>query len=896
MQTWQSSRNKPSRSRAKSSEKETPLAVICLQIVDACLIGILFLAPLFFGGRHLLGRFVFILLASVAGIAWFTRQALLKRGKWTRSWANVLGLAMILSVAIQLLPLPIPWIEKLAPRNTSLLTLWTGDTSHAPQLGLWQTLSLTPSSTKIALATLIAYVLLFVTAVGRLQNLADVQHLFRLIALAVILMSGFGILQYFTSNGLFFWFYEHPFTTTARAAKGSFTTRNHFAHFIALGVGPLLAWAVIQLRSSNQKQSHNQHAQKPFTVATSIALHVGLGLTALAVLLSLSRGGALALAIVSTLTIIIYYRRGLLSGTYLYGLAMLGLLIVGMLSISGYEQVATRLDDFTAGSLEELDNNEGRRKIWAANIAATQQGSLFGSGAGSHREIYPVYLPQSLNIEYTHAENGYLQIATENGLIGIALLGLTIVMISTWCYRALRNATSNSELILAGAVTAGLTASVVHSIVDFVWFIPACMSLTILLAACALRVAQLTKSSSTAIPPTIPCGKLRWASITAVAFGAAAWAVSTTIGPAAASLHWDSYLLASKSSNQQRLTNKPLTDEASDQLSQIDAMIFHLQNILAHDPQSARAHLRLARKYLQQFKQRQQDSDNSMSVDQIRDAAMASKFDSSKSLQQWLLRAFGENSRLLYKAHYHTRQALRLCPLQGEGYLYLADLCFLEGHTTEAIDAYVQQTLQVRPYDGDLLFEVGRRRLLLGQVEQAFNLWQQIYHDTGTHQLKIIRLLAGQMPAEIFIQTFNPNWQTMRQIWQEYRQQEDAENWQTVLSFAEEAAQRECPEKSPRQASNIWHALASMQKELHHEEAALSSIQRAYHLTPNSYWVRRVLGQKLLRAEHYQQAEPHLRWCLARRPDDNALRNELVQATKSRLSNTATTAIQSQYQ
>ena len=255
MQTWQSKPVKRPPSNASQATDDSPLAALCLQIVDACLLGTLFLAPLFFGGRHLLGRFVFILLATVAAIAWFTRQALLKPSNTTRTWANALGLAMISLVALQLLPLPLQWLQQLAPRNTSLLTLWTPNANN--QLGLWQTLTLTPSSTKIALATLVAYVLLFMTTVGRLQQLADIQRLIRWIALAAILMAAFGILQYYTSNGLFLWFYQHPYSSTSGMAKGSFATPNHFAHFIVLGMGPLLAWIVLQLRNNHKKQANN---------------------------------------------------------------------------------------------------------------------------------------------------------------------------------------------------------------------------------------------------------------------------------------------------------------------------------------------------------------------------------------------------------------------------------------------------------------------------------------------------------------------------------------------------------------------------------------------------------------------------------------------------------------
>ncbi|MCG8448234.1 MAG: O-antigen ligase family protein [Pirellulales bacterium] len=886
MHGWQPSQNKQKQTRLQTpgTDEQFSLAAFCLQIVDFCLLGILFLAPLFFGGRHPLGRFVFICLAAIAGVAWLVRQTLLGRtSKQPPGWAYVLGFAAILLVTLQLLPLPTPWLQQLAPRNMELLGL--GD--DASGLGSWKTLSLTPNATKIALATLIAYVLLFITASGRIQELADVERWVRKIALAAILMAGFGILQYLTSNKLFFWFYEYPYTDTAQAAKGSFTCRNHFAHFLVLGFGPLLAWIVFQLGEGRHETARRQSASKFATAAKPIVLYASLVVLVLAVLLSLSRGGAMVLAVASIVTLAVYYRRGFLSGASLYGLGLLGLLVIGMLSLSGYERVATRLDDFTSISLEELDSQAGRRKIWAANVAAIREGSLFGSGAGSHREIYPVYLPQTLNTEYTHAENGYLQIATENGWLGAGLLALAILTISRWCWQALKNAPSSRALVLAGAITASLIASVVHSAFDFVWFIPSCMSLTILLAVCAQRLAQLAARNPSSTQLSAPWARPRWLAGTAVATCAAFWTVQTTLAPAASSLHWDRFLLTSaisKKQTYQQLTAGRINPNATkDQRARTEAMIFHLQNSLARNPQSPRAHLCLAGNYLQQFHERQESSDNTMSVDQIRDAALASQFSSPQALQQWLLRAFGENSRLLYRAHYHAHRALQLCPLQGKAYLYLSNLCFLEGHAKEKIDAYIRQGLQVRPYDGYVLFEAGRQRLLLGQAEQALHHWQQVYRDAGIHQFKIVQLLANQLPAEVFLEAFHPNWQTLHFIWRNYRQYGNEKDWEILLRYAESITPQECAEKSAHFAARIWYSLARIQRDVHQDEAALTSMQKACELSPGDYTLRRELSTQLVQAQRYSQAEPHLRWCLARRPDDVPVRNQLIQVTKSRL-------------
>ncbi len=882
------------RPRTKSPRErestESPAAKVCLQIVDACLLGVIFVAPLFFGGRHPIGRFVFIALACIAAVAWFTHQVLLDHATWTPTKAYAIGVAALLLVVSQLIALPASWIEWLSPRNVSLLTLWNPGTSEPMPMGTWSTLSLTPSSTGISLAMLVAYVLLFVTTVGRLRSFNDVERLLRLLAVSAVSMGVFGLLQHFTSNGYFFWFYEHPYIAGNLATSGTFTCRNHFAHFLVLGMGPLLAWVVLHLQEKKQSQHKQQPAGRKLF---DFALVLGVLLVVFAIFLSLSRGGAIALAVVLVFGVTIYYQRGLVSGSFLYSFTAFSLLVVGMLSLYGYEQVSQRLDDFAAGSINELDSGHGRRRIWAANLAAAKQGGLFGAGAGSHREIYPIYLPESHSREYTHAESGPLQIATENGYLGVALLGVTLLSVARWCWQAVRQALSVRQLVAAVAVASGLAASLVHSLIDFVWFIPACMSLTILLASCALRLAQLSASEEVQAKTSKPCSRLGWCGLTLAASLAAVWAMSATIGPAKASTYWDRYLITSKAqkSNTLKLLNSSVTTpedlEGQRQLS--ETAIFNLEHTLAYDPNSARANLRLAGRYLQLFDLRQRESDNSMSIDQIRDAAFASQFPSASELRQWLQRAFGDNSELLYQAYWHTQKSLQLCPLQGDGYLYLANLCFLNGRDQKAINVYLGQSLKVRPYDGQVLFEVGRQELLQGRLEAAIPIWTKVFLDKGNHQLQILQLLAGHYPASAFLETFQPNWHALNRVWHSYCRAGGEEDRLEILEYAEGLIESESEKLTATRAAWTWRTLAKMQQTVDAHRSALASFERAIRIDPNMYLIRREYGQALLESQHCRLAETHLRWCYSRKPDDALLHKALVRASNGAISQAANT-------
>ena len=671
-----------------------------LGIVDASLCGIIFVAPYFLGGRHDLGRLVFVMLVAMAAAAWFTRQALLPSARWVRTAANTVILLAVGLVTLQIVSLPASWIDAVAPRTVTLLPLW--HEGAAPQLGAWHTLSLVPHETAKSLAMLVSYGLLFVVVAQRIADADDVRRLLRWVAASAVLMAAFALLQFFTSNGKYFWFYEHPYRNTLSYVTGSFANRNHCAHFLVLGVGPLVAWLVAALRQSPDR-SVNRHASADRKPVVAYLLAAAVAIVVLAILMTLSRGGAVALAAAATTIVALYWRRRLVDQQYLFGLAGLVVLVVAVLSIYGYDRVVARLDDFAEGSVESLDAQQGRRTIWSTNLAALEAGWLTGAGAGSHREINPAYLPRPVAKEYTHAENGYLQVATENGLPAAVLLLTGIGLCGYWCVAGFRRAGDDKTVILCGAAAAGLAASAVHSVIDFVWYIPACMSLTVVLAACAMRLTQLTLPRDQRRQTHRVPHPAAWMALASVVLLAGSWSVHTFAGPAIADIHWNRYLRAAVDDGQlSRQLLKSLAESADadvtrPQQSLSDTMTYQLEQAVYWDPAFARAHARLADRYMAQFELRLRGEANTMEINQIRDAAVASDFQSPDELRAWLQRAFGQSTQLLYRALAHAHRAVELCPLEGESYLYLADLCFLDGGSYPAAQAYVDQGLRVHP-------------------------------------------------------------------------------------------------------------------------------------------------------------------------------------------------------
>jgi tetratricopeptide (TPR) repeat protein len=865
------------------------LAERLLAVVDSGLLATICAAPFVLGGRHDLGRLVFVSLVGMTAVAWFARQSLLPTAPWRRTAAYGILLAAAGLVVLQLVPLRIDWLVRLAPRIAELLPIWTGGDA-AVRLGPWKTLTLTPRETTLALAMLVSYGMWFTVLVQRIETTADVEKLLNVVGIAAVVMAGFGLVQFFASNGEFFWFYVHPYRTTDQSAMGSFMNRNHFAGFLVLGVGPIVRWLVSVIRTEELVTRRRRVRATPASLIKPGLLIASLAVVLLGIALSFSRGGALALATATVTVGVVYWRWRLVDSKYLYGLAGLSLVMLGLLSIYGYDQLSGRLDDFASGSVETLDQGEGRRRVWLANVAAIEHGGMFGSGAGSHAEICPVYLSEPTQKEFTHAENGYLQITTENGPLGAGLLVAGIALVGAWSVGCLRRLEEPAGQLCFGAAAAGLAASLVHSLVDFVWYIPACMSLTLALAACVLRLSQLSlpKEAQAATARTWPWP--RWLESGAVIAMLAAWTMYAFVGPGVAALHWDRYLRDQVGGA--RLFGERLSLLNEDELTASDlamreplarSMEQHLEDTLRWDPSFARAHLKLAARCVQRFEQEQQNGQNSMALQQVREAAQVSKFTSPDELRAWLKRAFGANSDLLYRAHAHARRAAALAPLEGAAYVFLANLDFLDVKTVDASDAYIAQAERVRPYDGDVLFEVGKQLYAHGRYDAGMQQWARCFANPGPHQLRIVNLLAGRMPARDFLEAMHPDWRTLREIWARYRDQGQPQDLADLIAYATQLGQGEAGggQAIPPVYGWLWQAL--MHEDLGQHDQALACLERAYQCDQHVFGVRLKLGFALKDAGRYSEAEPHLRWCLARRPENKDLSIALLDITKQRV-------------
>lgn len=866
-----------------------------LRVVDACLVLCLFVAPLWFGGRHDLGRLLYATLVAAATLGWVT-HCWLARKPFCR-WSPLHGLcvAALGVVALQVIPLPQPILHHLSPALAELAPTWTPSSDFAVHLGTWRTLSVTPSGTTIGLAMLASHVLLLFVAVERLETLHDVQRLLKGIAAAAGFMAAFGLLQWVFSNGKLMWFYQHSQRNIGDSVQGAFANKNHFAHFVVLGVAAILA----VLYTTHQQRPARQGKNKPL-LSRSVQLGAWSAtaiVACLAVVLSLSRGGVLALNAALVVGGLALLRGGLLGRTTAMNGAGLAALALLALSFGDVDRLSHRFDDLTSGSLEELDAHGGRQAIWSANLKAAQANPWFGYGVGSHEDVYHAFIESSFGTVFTHAESGYLHTLTETGWAGGAILLAAMAIVANWCRRGIMSASDPDHTLAWAAVSAGLTASAVHSFVDFVWYIPACMSVTVLLIACALSLHRLSRSaplaSGAAAPqeatPSHRPGAISTWICPAGGVLASIIAVSLLWGPGRASLAWDRYERASRVHRALTATELRRSPAADDPLyADLGWLQYQMQQsleeVLRHDPRSARAHLALAGRRLQEFESDQRAAANAIGLPQLREAALASRFESRAATIAWMRKAFAESSDDLVAAHTHSRTALELAPLQGDGYTYLAMLNFLSPPQERDITALMDQAVRLRPRDGGVLVEAGKQAAFAGDAQLAVDYWKRAHQAPGSHRVAMITQLAARVPAEEYFKTFQPEQGLLWDIYRPYLKKNDRADLKVISAYTARLAEERANDRfEKRRRQSAWLLASTIERELGNLEMAARYAERAVELDPINYQTRRCLAAAYSLAERWEEAAPHARWCLVRRPGDKQLQRWLKEGEKARL-------------
>jgi O-antigen ligase len=316
-----------------------------------------------------------------------------------------------------------------------------------------------PYLTGTTLLKLSAYFILFFLATQAFRERADLTKLAWFLVFLGFVVSLFGIIQHFTSEGKIYWFRE---LTAGGSPFGPYVNRNHFAGFVELVLPVGLSLLVFR------------GVRRDVYPMAGLLTIVPLG----ALILSASRGGIVSFAFeVGVLTLLARGRKGS-EGPRIAAIAIVGLAAAALIVWMGAGKAIERFSTTHAGDVSLAR----RASMFRGAAHVFLDHPIRGSGLGTLVAVYPRHETNYDGRVVDHAHNDYIEILAETGIPGgICCLAFLWMLFrdARKCFEAEQG--HFSRALHAGAITA-VSGLLLHSFVDFNLQIPSNALLFLLMA------------------------------------------------------------------------------------------------------------------------------------------------------------------------------------------------------------------------------------------------------------------------------------------------------------------------------------------------------------------------------------------------------------------------------
>jgi O-antigen ligase/tetratricopeptide (TPR) repeat protein len=793
------------------------------------------LPPFVFGGREAYGQLALACVVLATFSLWIIRR--IGRGpRLIPLWRPEILLVLVafgLSLA-SWVPLPAGLVRTLSPGVGRLLPGWSEGTLGQVGAGGWHYFSLTPGLSIEGALLFVLYALLFWITLDTVCTAESARRLLAVLFVTGVGVASVGILHYLFWNGKFYGLWELWWVDPERHVRAPFTNRNHFAGFLALTVAPGVVTTLALFRRWKTTSSFAGAAHAAFRRPHELMVFLsGLGLIVIlaGILLSQSRGGTMVGVLALAAVTLGLFRDGFNRGS---SLGVVALLVLGGLGLvitfareDPFQRSAAMLDG--KDSLEDLSNQ--RLRLWLADLHAVLDFPLLGSGVGSHAYVYPLYLEKAQGVTFTHAENCYVQILVECGLAGCALLILAICFLSAWCLRSLRaesRSRGRAGAAAALAVSVSLLAAMIHGVVDFVWYVPAYAGAMAVLAglACSLyrnRAISAAKPERQSLPASTPwLGAWAWGCGLVVCWLSLSVVVGRHFGNGArAEYAWNAYFRLIPDAEQKGATpdNVPMVQQRADLLAET----------CRHGSADPDHYYRLGLANLELFLQKRSQAKDSFSLAEARTILQAKESQRPAEARAWLEELYGPDLALLRTSQANFRRSLECCPLNGQAYVRLAELCFLDDALPSNPESYCQEALLVRPHDADVHLQVGLEAWVKGDLSTASKCWGNACRWQPDSKWKLLPLVAEQLPPAEAADFIPLDFEGLKWLTQKESELGRTDGLVHVIDLARKAVEADpVRSKSP----STWLALHELYRDAQLDPGADACLRQALLLAP----------------------------------------------------------------
>jgi O-antigen ligase len=414
-------------------------------------------------------------------------------------WVFLPVALMLAWIALQILPLPKAWVEAISPLTAEL---WAATPSEHTTV----TLSLYPLATQRMFALLLVGACVFLVAANVYRTPAQVQRLLLCVVATGAAVAGLGIAQKFLGGDRVYWF-----VPPTHGNSGPFMNHNHYAQYLNLSIAAALGLVLIPNPRSSAAWRH----------MTRVLLSGLIALGAVGVALSTSRGGfgALAVAAIAGVFVLGRSRRGTIAAL---GVLVIGAAIVTTAALQFGGGAVRRIKQFSLAA--EADSE--RFTIWQGAWATFERFPITGTGLNTFEFVYPMSGERTPH-RVTHADNDYLQLLAECGLMGAGIVGLFLLLLAGLAWKVSRATDRTDQLAwVARALMLAILAVVLQSATDFAQRLPGIAVLMATYCGILLSAANAVSAGNRDVSVTSgPRRRVAFCTALVVVLGIWAWAL-----------------------------------------------------------------------------------------------------------------------------------------------------------------------------------------------------------------------------------------------------------------------------------------------------------------------------------------------------------------------------------
>jgi O-antigen ligase len=398
----------------------------------------------------------------------------------------------LLFQVLQVIPLPIN-LSAIKLLNLPEQNLNTND---------WQTISIAPNVTLIELIKHTSYITIFILTLLLLNSKKRILILANTLFIGSAIIAFYSLINYY-SNGAFDLIKSIPPWTVTwdKAVHGTFSYQNHYASFLTLTIP--LGYGLLY-RDINKKTYQKTKTNNLIKIIDLLMSINGLYLLSLLIMLTAlfkttSRGGnsIFFISIIITFFCMICQQNTKKKDKVIKTL----LLIIGMTAI-GITVFFTGISDSLTKKFERHGYApSGRVLMHNTSFKIIKERPVLGTGAGTYPILQHIFKEPELGVNpmSIRAHNDYLELLTNQGIIGFSLLGSATLLLFMKLFKGLKKNRYDSTGSLYGlqvATFCSVTAILLHSIADFNFHLPVNAIYFYILLAIAIKIPLLNKTQN----------------------------------------------------------------------------------------------------------------------------------------------------------------------------------------------------------------------------------------------------------------------------------------------------------------------------------------------------------------------------------------------------------------